>query len=132
MKIDKNAKVLIAEDDPILRKVLRSMLTHFGFKHIYEAHDGAEALALGRTHQPRYALLDIYMPQMDGWEVAQYFKKEFPDIIVIMITASRDIADVDKSFMVEVDGYIYKPFQQEVLLKKILDLTQQRQLLKDS
>lgn len=132
MKIDKNAKILIAEDEPILRKVLHSMLVHFGFRHIYEAHNGVEALELGRKHQPRYALLDIYMPQMDGWEVAQYFKKELPDTILIMITGSRDIADIDKSFVVEVDGYIYKPFQQDVLLKKMLDLARQRQLLKDS
>jgi len=131
MKIDKNAKILIAEDEPISRKILHSMLTSFGFKHIYEASNGVEALALGREHHPRYALLDIYMPQMDGWEVVKHFKKELPHTILIMITGSRDMSDIDKSFSEDVDSYFFKPFQKDVLLEKMTDLAKRRPV-KDS
>ena len=131
MKIDKNAKILIAEDEPISRQILHSMLTSFGFKHIYEASNGVEELALGREHQPRYALLDIYMPLMDGWEVVKVFKKELPNTIVIMITGSRDMDDIDKSFSEDVDSYFFKPFQKEVLLEKMTDLANKRPV-KDS
>ena len=56
MKLDQNTKILIAEDEPISRKILHSMLTEFGFKYIYQASNGVEALALGREHKPRYIL----------------------------------------------------------------------------
>jgi len=131
MKLDKNAKILIAEDEPISRQILHSMLTSFGFRNIYEASNGVEALALGREHRPRYALLDIYMPQMDGWEVVKHFKKELPNTILIVITGSRDMNDIDKSFSEDVDSYFFKPFQKDVLLEKMTDLAKRRPV-KDS
>lgn len=129
MKIDKNAKILIAEDEPISRKILHSMLSSFGFKNIYEASNGIEAIELGRLHQPRYALLDIYMPQKDGWDVAKCFKNELPHTLLIMITASREMTDIDQSFSQDVDGYFFKPFQKELLLEKMEDLAKKRSLV---
>lgn len=59
MQLDQNAKILIAEDEPISRKILHSMLTEFGFKYIYQASNGVEALALGREHKPRYIFFGV-------------------------------------------------------------------------
>lgn len=130
MKFDKNTTVLIADDEPITRKILHSMLTSFGIKQIYEAGNGEQALQLGLQHKPQYALLDIYMPKMDGWEVVRRFKQELPDTILVMVSSSRDIADIEKSFSEEVDGYVYKPFKQDELLKKLTDLTELRAMIK--
>lgn len=121
-QLDKSLAVLIAEDEDISRHVLRTFLSSLGFDNILEAKNGAEALALGRAHAPRFALLDIYMPEADGWEVAKTFKRELPGTILIMITGSRDMADVDQS--VSVDGYFFKPFQKDVLLEKMAQLAQ--------
>ena len=128
MNIDKSTKILIAEDEPISRKILHSMLSSFGFTNIYEAANGDEAIKLGRLHQPRFALLDIYMPQKDGWEVAKIFKNELPNALLIMITASREMTDIDESFSQDVDGYFFKPFQKELLLEKMEDLAEKRRL----
>ena len=94
----------------------------------YEASNGDEAIKLGRLHQPRFALLDIYMPQKDGWEVAKIFKNELPNALLIMITASREMTDIDESFSQDVDGYFFKPFQKELLLEKMEDLAEKRRL----
>ena len=121
-QLDKTQGVLIAEDEDISRHVLRSFLVSLGFEHILEATNGAQALALGREHAPRFALLDIYMPEVDGWEVAKTFKRELPNTILIMITSSRDMADMDES--ISVDGYFFKPFQKDQLLEKMTQLDQ--------
>ena len=123
-ELDKNLAVLIAEDDDISRHVLRSILVSFGFENILEATNGAEAVELGRANAPRFALLDIYMPQMDGWEVARKFKAELPNTILIMITSSRDMADIDESVAQSIDGYFFKPFQKNLLLEKMTQLDQ--------
>lgn len=123
-QLDKTQGVLIAEDEEISRHLLRSFLTSLGFENIIEAANGAQALALGRAHTPRFALLDIYMPEADGWEVAKAFKRELPGTILIMITSSRDMADIDES--VAVDGYFFKPFQKDSLLEKMTQLDQER------
>ncbi len=128
MKIDKSAKILIAEDEPISRTILHSMLSSLGFTNIYEASNGVEAIELGRQHQPRYALLDIYMPQKDGWEVAKFFKNEFPNTLLIMITASREMTDIDEALSQDVDGYFFKPFQKELLLEKMEEVAKKRPL----
>ncbi len=120
MTLDKTQTVLIAEDEAISRHILRSFLTGLGFENILEAANGTEAIALGRAHAPRFALLDIYMPEADGWEVAKIFKRELPGTILIMITSSRDSADTDEA--VSVDGYFFKPFQKEALLEKMTKL----------
>jgi len=122
MPLDKTQGVLIAEDEDISRHVLRAFLVSLGFENILEATNGAEAIKLGREHAPRFALLDIYMPEADGWEVAKTFKRELPGTILIMITSSRDMADMDES--VSVDGYFFKPFQKDILLEKMTQLEQ--------
>ena len=111
---------MIAEDEAISRHVLCAFLVSLGFDNILEAANGVEAITLGRAHAPRFALLDIYMPEADGWEVAKTFRRELPGTILIMITSSRDMANLDES--VAVDGYFFKPFQKDLLLEKMTQL----------
>lgn len=121
-QLDKTQGVLIAEDEEISRHILRTFLLSLGFENILEATNGAEAIALGREHAPRFALLDIYMPEADGWEVAKTFHRELPGTILIMITSSRDMADMEEAVLV--DGYFFKPFQKDILLEKMTQLDQ--------
>lgn len=79
---------------------------------------------MGRAHAPRFALLDIYMPEANGWEVAKIFKRELPTTLLIVITSSRDSADTEEA--VSVDAYFFKPFQQDALLEKMAYLDQLR------
>lgn len=117
MTLDKNTPILIADDDEISREVLCIALNNLGFENIHQAEDGEKALSTGRACSPRFALLDIYMPGMDGWEVAKKLKKESPGTIVIMISGSRDMADMEEA--VGVDGYIFKPIDPDALLNEM-------------
>lgn len=119
MKLDKNMPILIADDNAVSREMLRATLSSLGFENIRQAEDGEQALAIGREFPPRFALLDIYMPETDGWEVAKKFKKELPGTIVIMVSASRDMVDMEESVGAGVDGYIFKPVEADSLLKEM-------------
>ena len=116
MELDKNATILVAEDDEFYREIMCTMLNGLGFEHIREAANGREALLVGRECNPLFALLDIYMPQMNGWEVVEKFKKDLPDTILIMVSGSSTPGDVDAAFSHGIDGYFLKPCQSEMLL----------------
>lgn len=119
MELDGNRAILVAEDDEFYRMTMRTMLNSLGFENIVEAGSGEEALRIGQEVKPRFALIDIYMPGMNGWEVVDGFKKELPDTILIMVTGSRDSADIDAAFSHGVDGYFLKPCNREDVLETL-------------
>jgi len=104
-------KVLIAEDETIIRLDLRGLLERHGFAVIAEARDGAEAVELARTTQPDLALMDLRMPQLDGIEAARRIYAERP-IPIVMLTAFSDRSYVDKAIAAGVFSYLVKPFRE--------------------
>ncbi|HEY4413557.1 MAG TPA: response regulator [Gaiellaceae bacterium] len=103
-------KVLIAEDETIIRLDLRAILERHDFAVCAEARDGLEAVALARATQPDIALLDVRMPNLDGIEAARRIYAERP-IPMVMLTAFRDRATVEKAIAAGVFGYLLKPFR---------------------
>ena len=79
-------RILIAEDETIIRLDLREMLERAGFEVCAEARDGAEAVELARSERPDFAVLDVKMPRLDGIEAARRIIGERP-IPVLMLTA---------------------------------------------
>ena len=79
-------RILIAEDETIIRLDLRELLERAGFEVCAEARDGAEAVELARAEQPDLAVLDVKMPQLDGIEAARRILDERP-IPIVMLTA---------------------------------------------
>src|SRR4051794_41812332 len=79
-------RILVAEDESIIRLDLRSLLESAGFEVCAEARDGVEAVALARSEQPDLAILDVKMPKLDGIEAARKILDERP-IPVVMLTA---------------------------------------------
>lgn len=126
MEIDKTATILVADDDEFYRHTMRVMLHGMGFLHIREAHDGQEALSVGKECKPLFALIDIYMPHMNGWDVVKKFNKELPDTILVMVTGSRNLEDIDEAFRQGIDGYFLKPCKQEMVLETLTKLVAQR------
>ena len=104
-------RVLIAEDETIIRLDLRGMLEHNGFIVAAEARDGVEAVELARTHRPDVAVLDLRMPEVDGIEAARRIYAEFP-IPIVMLTAFSDRATVEKAVSAGVFTYLVKPFRE--------------------
>src|SRR5688500_11526291 len=79
-------RILIAEDETIIRMDLRALLEAAGFEVCAEARDGEEAVELARAHEPDLAVLDVKMPRLDGIEAARRMLDERP-IPIVMVTA---------------------------------------------
>ena len=79
-------RILIAEDETIIRLDLRKLLEEAGHDVCAEARDGAEAVALAEEHDPDLAILDVKMPRLDGIEAARRILEERP-IPIVMLTA---------------------------------------------
>lgn len=121
-KANQEIRVLVADDDKIVRLHINSILTKNGFTQIMEATDGNEALTQLRTFKPDITLLDIYMPHMNGWEVVHQMKKDNPNNIIIMLTSSKAEKDVMAAFEHGVQGYLYKPASPVLLIDTIQKL----------
>ena len=104
-------KVLIAEDETIIRLDLRGVLERHEFTVCAEARDGLEAVELARSTQPDAAILDVRMPHLDGIEAARRIYAERP-IPIVMLTAFRDRPTVEKAVAAGAFGYLLKPFRE--------------------
>ena len=106
-------KVLIAEDETIIRLDLRTLLERAGFEVCAEARDGEEAVELARETQPEVAVLDVKMPRLDGIEAARRILAERP-IPIVMLTAYGQDELVSRAIEAGVFGYLVKPFREHV------------------
>ena len=111
-------RVLVAEDETIIRLDLRALLERAGFEVCAEARDGEEAVALARSEQPDVAVLDVKMPKLDGIEAARRILDERP-IPIVMLTAYGQDDLVQRAAEVGVFGYLVKPFREQDLLPAI-------------
>src|SRR5437762_4558698 len=111
-------RILIAEDETIIRLDLRELLERAGFEVCAEARDGAEAVELARAEQPDLAVLDVKMPQLDGIEAARRILDERP-IPIVMLTAYGQQELVSRAIEAGVFGYLVKPFRESDLLPAI-------------
>ncbi|HRF58802.1 MAG TPA: response regulator [Fimbriimonadaceae bacterium] len=103
-------RVLIADDDPIIRLDLKQMLESLGYQVIAEAGDGREAVEAARTARPDLCVLDIRMPVMDGIDAAATLADEQIAPTVIL-TAYSDRELIDRAREAGVFGYLVKPFK---------------------
>ena len=111
-------RVLIAEDETIIRLDLRDLLERAGFEVCAEARDGAEAVELARSERPDVAVLDVKMPQLDGIEAARRILDERP-IPIVMVTAYGQDELVSRAVEAGVFGYLVKPFREADLVPAI-------------
>ena len=115
---DDRIRVLIAEDETIIRLDLRAVLERAGIEVCAEARDGQEAVALAGSAEPDLAILDVRMPRLDGIEAARRILAERP-IPVVMLTAFADRDVVMRAVEAGVAGYLTKPFREQDVLPAI-------------
>lgn len=113
-------RVLIVDDEWNMRNLLRIYLTQEGFE-VREASTGAEALALTAAESFDLVLLDVMMPDMDGWQVCRKIR-EAGDTAVIMLTARSETKDKVTGLTIGADDYVTKPFEPEELIARIYSL----------
>lgn len=125
--------VLIVEDEPDLREILRYNLEREGFK-VIESEDGEAGLALLRKHLPNIVLLDIMLPGMDGVEICRSIKydPQTRSIPVIMVTARGDESDIVLGLGVGADDYLIKPFSPRELVARIKAVLRRAKVRHDS
>ncbi len=122
-----NKRYLIVDDDEFACDILQSVLSHLGCSDIHCANDGKTALNLARKHQPDFVLLDIYMPEMDGWTMLNQLRGVLPNGLIIMVTGTGMQADFLKSLDAQSDGFCIKPVSAEILQKSLLNALSRRQ-----
>jgi response regulator NasT len=111
-------RILIAEDETIIRLDLRKLLEEAGHEVCAEARDGAEAVELVQAHEPDLAILDVKMPRLDGIDAAKRILEERP-IPIVMLTAYGQDELVARAVEAGVFGYLVKPFRESDLLPAI-------------
>lgn len=112
--------ILLVDDNPTNLEVLSTIVTHSGFE-IAVANDGKSAIELLEYIQPDLILLDVMMPEIDGFEVCRHIKSspQFAEIPVIFMTALADPVDKVKGLELGAVDYITKPFQYEELVARV-------------
>ena len=110
--------VLVVDDEKNIRELIQLYLTNAGYR-VVNAVDGAEALRLARADKPDLIVLDLMLPQVEGYEVCRRLRREGNDLPIIMLTARDD--DVDKIVGLELgaDDYMTKPFNPRELVARI-------------
>lgn len=117
---ESDRRVLLAEDDPLLVALVRASVRPAGVE-LLEAGTGTEAVAIARVRRPKLVLLDVGLPEMDGWEVCQELKADpaTRDARVVMLTARATAADRERAAEAGADGYLTKPFSPAELLEVV-------------
>jgi DNA-binding response OmpR family regulator len=113
-------KILIIDDEPQIRHLVQKRIEHEGYEAI-TASGGVEGITMARTQRPDLILLDIMMPEMDGYTTLSKLKGSFDTqrIPVIMFSAQSDAASRDKSNELGASHYLEKPVIPETLRSKI-------------
>ena len=104
---NKKVRILVAEDETIIRLDLVEMLTEAGYEVIAQAENGVVAVELARQHNPDLAILDVKMPEMDGITAAEQIISIAP---VLMLTAFSQREIVERARDAGVMAYVVKPF----------------------
>ncbi len=121
MSRNNNKLILCIEDEPEMIDLIRLILNRRGFE-VIGANGGKEGLESIRKEKPDLVLLDLMMPDMDGWEVYQQMKadEKTRDVPVIVVTAkAQSIDKVLGLHIAKVDDYIAKPFSPQELLASV-------------
>jgi len=109
--------ILVVDDEAKLRRVIRAYLEEEGYR-VLEAANGQEALFTARQEMPALVILDVMMPQMNGYEFLRLHRKE-ADTPVIMLTAKDEEYDEVLGLEVGADDYITKPFSMKTLMARV-------------
>jgi YesN/AraC family two-component response regulator len=122
---EKKAKLLLADDEQIIRGRLQQLGEKLGFD-VYAAADGLEAWEIFNREHPDLVVLDIYMPRMNGLQVLHNIKEQDSDCPVILITGFLQYEQLIQKDRVKPDGFIIKPFHLDKIANLMLQLVETR------
>ncbi len=129
MNLLNHVKVLVVDDDANIRELISIFLSGEGYT-VIEAENGQEALTLLEENNIQIAVVDVMMPEVDGYELTKEVKKYY-DIPILMVTAKGESQDKLKGFDLGVDDYVVKPFDPLEIVARVKALLRRFQLLSD-
>jgi two-component system OmpR family response regulator len=115
---DEETRVLVVEDEENIADVIAMALRHSGFA-VERAAEGRKALSLVRESRPHLVLLDVMLPDLDGFEVARRLREERNETPIIFLTARDTTEDKVRGLSLGGDDYVTKPFSVEELLARV-------------
>lgn len=111
------SKILVVDDDPHIRQLVRLFLQNHGLE-IEEAADGVEALRVLESVRVDMVILDLMMPHMDGWELCRQLRVIY-DFPILMLTAKGETTQKVQGFQLGADDYLVKPFEPMELVVRV-------------
>ncbi|MFC2061149.1 PleD family two-component system response regulator [Elusimicrobiota bacterium] len=116
-------RVLIIDDNVQLLRMITKIFQVWGYS-VLSAETGEEGLKLAQRKRPDLVILDVGLPDMNGFKVCEILKteKKTEGIKILMLTGKTQIKDVEQGFQVSADGYLLKPFNPERMLEKVKQL----------
>ena len=119
-------RVLVVDDNPFMRNLVRSMLTNIGVRKVFEAGDGIAALETIRSTMPDLVVLDWEMPLLNGAELVRIVRSPgafpVPDIPIIMLTAHGERWRILESVKIGVNEFLCKPVSAKALYDRIISI----------
>ncbi len=128
-------KILVVDDDPDILDALTMILESQGYQ-VVTARDGIEGLANLKAENPDLMVLDLLMPKMDGWAVCKELQdprwSKYKDIPILILTSVREDAsrrryELETGLELDVDDYVEKPFNPDILLDRVSKLIKRKQ-----
>ncbi len=119
-------RVLVADDHPLFRDGISSLLTAAGFDVIGQAGDGRAAVEEALRLAPDLVLMDIKMPELSGLEALRLIKKELPETPVVMLTISENDEDLFAAIKLGASGYLLKDLDTEEFLNMLAGLDENK------
>lgn len=118
---DKNMSILVVDDFPTMRRIVRSLLKELGFTNVEEAEDGQDALAKLRAGGFQFVVSDWNMPNLDGLEMLKQIRADdgLKHLPVLMVTAEAKKENIIAAAQAGASGYVVKPFTSATLEEKL-------------
>ncbi|MGY2491620.1 chemotaxis response regulator CheY [Cupriavidus sp. CP313] len=119
--MDKSIKILVVDDFPTMRRIIRNLLKELGFVNVEEAEDGAAGLEKAKDGSFQFVISDWNMPNMDGLTMLQAIRADanIGKIPVLMVTAEAKKENIIAAAQAGANGYVVKPFTAATLDEKI-------------
>ena len=121
---DRESRILVVDDEANIRELLMQELTEAGYR-VTTASSGREAIASVRTDRPDLVILDVMMPEMNGFDVAAVLKND-PSTMEIPIVILSIVQDRERGFRLGVDRYLTKPIDTDLLFREVGTLIEQK------
>ena len=118
---DKNMNILVVDDFPTMRRIVRSLLKELGFTNVDEAEDGQDALNKLRSGSFEFVVSDWNMPNLDGLDMLRQIRSDaaLQHLPVLMVTAEAKKENIIAAAQAGASGYVVKPFTAAILEEKL-------------